>query len=316
MDDDSLLPIQSSSPAIMPSLNVCRKKTTNVEMDAKTDLLTINNFSSNNHLKMVKVHKSKSENTIKLDIISANCYNAFALRRKHQADRLDKAGEIRESIFRFSLQRQFDYLLNSRSSDGIDGVNAIHGIRVMAFFWILLVHITTFLSYVSYNKKYIENIDDNWLMFFIFRNGSFSIDSYFFISGVFLCQSFFNSTRDLKIHKVTGVFDQFLHYFALNIFKILKLLLPYVTVLNLLSISQKHFNEHSVVDIPSNDHYTCAVNMWKNLIFLDNFSSYSERVSDLTLLSFHNTNLFLHSACFGRGTFRWKYNSSLSHHSC
>ena len=52
-------------------------------------------------------------------------------------------------------------------------------------------------------------------------------------------------------------------------------------ILHVLSIAMKHFKDYSILDIPSNDHVTCEANMWKNLLFIDNFVPYSERVSSL-----------------------------------
>lgn len=154
--DVSLLPVQSTS-ALMTSLKnikIVNNKMTNVHMDSNTDSLTINNFSHNSHVNMVKVQKNKSENTIMLDIISANCYNAFALKKNQQMlTQLDKVDEFRENLFKFSIQQQFDNLLNKSSNDSvtnsIDEINSIHGIRCVSMFWIILVHCTTFLSYVS-----------------------------------------------------------------------------------------------------------------------------------------------------------------------
>lgn len=77
-------------------------------MDSLAESLTINNFSTHNHVNMVKVKKMKAENTISLDIISANCYNAFALQKKQaMLAQKNKVGEFRESLFKFSLQHQF-----------------------------------------------------------------------------------------------------------------------------------------------------------------------------------------------------------------
>ena len=61
-------------------------------------------------------------------------------------------------------------------------------------------------------------------------------------------------------------------------FYIFRLIMPYVMILHVLSISMKYFHEYSVLDIPSHDHVTCEANMWKNLLFIDNFVPYSERV--------------------------------------
>lgn len=135
-------------------------------------------------------------------------------------------------------------------------------------------------KYISDNVKYIETKDTNWMIYLIFKNGSFSIDSYFFINGILLCQMFFDSSREMKIKNLNTVSKHFQQFFLLISFKVLRILLPYLTVIHSLRIAMKHFNENSILNVPSNDHLSCE-NIWKNLLFLDNFGPYSERVSEI-----------------------------------
>lgn len=130
---------------------------------------------------------------------------------------------------------------------------------------------------LSDNLKYVEAKETNWFVHLIFKNGSFSFDSYFFVNGILLCQMFFTSSRELKLSSASGVAKHFQHFFLLLVYKILRILLPYLTVIHSLRIAMKHFNENSILNVPSNDHFTCD-NIWKNLIFLENFSPYNERV--------------------------------------
>lgn len=146
---------------------------TNLKMDAYADSLTINNINSNNHVNMVKVQKIKSDKnggktgTISLEIISANCYNAFALQKKQTLKKIgerSRATEIREAILKFSLQNQFknlmsDCLDSDKIYNCIDEIRALHGIRVLCLFWIILVHTATFLSYVTREYYSLNNFD-------------------------------------------------------------------------------------------------------------------------------------------------------------
>ena len=127
--------------------------------------------------------------------------------------------------------------------------------------------------------KYIESRESNWVVHLIFKNGSYSIDSYFFVSGILLCQMFFNSSRELNIHNTSRISEHFKHFFMLVAFKVLRIIVPYLTVIHVLRIAMRYFNESSILNVPSNDHITCE-NIWKNLLFLDNFGPYKERVSD------------------------------------
>lgn len=125
--------------------------------------------------------------------------------------------------------------------------------------------------------KFVEAKETNWLIHLIFKNGSFSFDSYFFVNGLLLCQMFFTSSRELKINNASGIAKHFQHFFLILIFKVLRVLLPYLAVIHSLRIAMKHFHETSILNVPSNDHFTCD-NIWKNLVFLENFSPYEERV--------------------------------------
>lgn len=94
---------------------------------------------------------------------------------------------------------------------------------------------------------------------------------------------FFESSREMKIKNLNSVSKHFQQFVMLVSFKILKILLPYLTVIHSLRIAMKHFNENSILNVPSNDHLTCE-NIWKNLLFLDNFGPYSERVSEINMM--------------------------------
>lgn len=74
------------------------------------------------------------------------------------------------------------------------------------------------------------------------------------------------------------VLHQMIYFLSMILFKLLRLLVPYLTVLLLLKISTQYFEEVSVVEIPSNDD-TCAETMWRNILFIDIFFPMDQRVS-------------------------------------
>lgn len=129
----------------------------------------------------------------------------------------------------------------------------------------------------SDNMKYVESRETNWIVHLIFKNGSYSIDTYFFVNGILLCQMFYNSSYELNILNVSRISDHFRHFFLLVFCKVCRIILPYVTVIHLLRIAMRHFHESSILNVPSNDHITCE-NIWKNLLFLDNFGPHKDRV--------------------------------------
>lgn len=99
-----------------------------------------------NHVNLVKLQKNKEDNTLILDIMSANC--AVPSRNHQQSNRFGFDGETQKDIFKFSFVHQ---LSDSTPSDTpfVDELNIIHGIRFFSLIWIILLNVLTVLSYAS-----------------------------------------------------------------------------------------------------------------------------------------------------------------------
>lgn len=126
----------------------CRSKTSNFKMNENAESLTISSKNCN-HLNLVKLQKNKSDNTITLDIISTNC-SISPHRKKEHESQLDKAADPLRNIFKFSFQHQLS--ISTPSDTPHDRANEnkpIHGIRAFSLFWIILLNVTTMLSYTS-----------------------------------------------------------------------------------------------------------------------------------------------------------------------
>lgn len=72
---------------------------------------------------------------------------------------------------------------------------------------------------------------------------------------------------------------QTIAYAFTNFFPSSRLIFPYLVCLLMLQLIIKYFYDHSIVEIPSQDHITCQENMWKNMLFIDTFFPIHERVS-------------------------------------
>lgn len=106
---------------------------------------------------------------------------------------------------------------------------------------------------------------------FILSNGSYSFDTFFFLSGITISTVFYSSTENLKIDKFAPAIEQLLYFLIMILNKLLKLILPYTVVLILVQLVMKYFNAFSSIDIPSMDHQTCGSNMWRNVLYIDTF---------------------------------------------
>lgn len=144
-------------------------------MDPLAESMTVNNINTNNHVNMVKVQKIRTENnpTISLDIITGNCENSIKNRD------LNESGLFSKLFLSFSWYSNYNDLI-SHSNISTSDITAIHGLKVFCLLWIILINTYTVLFHVADNKLYRKDGDFNFIEFIV-ENGSFSIDTFFFL---------------------------------------------------------------------------------------------------------------------------------------
>lgn len=129
----------------LSDVKLCRNKTAKFKMSDSADTLTITNKNCH-HLNLVKLKKNKSDNTITLDIITLNCGASKHRKRRHG----NRFSENHPNVFKFSFLHQLSVSTPADTPhDVIDENNAIHGIRVLSLFWIILLNVTSIVSYAS-----------------------------------------------------------------------------------------------------------------------------------------------------------------------
>ncbi|UYV72811.1 hypothetical protein LAZ67_10000855 [Cordylochernes scorpioides] len=114
-----------------------------------------------------------------LCLVSGNFLKSFSFHTEFTNGLCCFAGNILRS---FSLCTNFRKLMNTAQSD--ESLPIVHGIRVLSMVWIVLGH-----TYLNYDYQQIQNLveiptlgDD--FLFQIICNGSFSVDTFFFLSGM------------------------------------------------------------------------------------------------------------------------------------
>ena len=91
------------------------------------------------HMNLVKLQKNKVDNTLVLDIITAETRsvapkNRFKLGREHG-----------ENLIKFSFVHQ----LSDLTTDMPTGAEVLHGLRFFSILWIILLNVVSVLSYTS-----------------------------------------------------------------------------------------------------------------------------------------------------------------------
>lgn len=144
-------------------------------MDPLAESMIVNNINTNNHVNIVKVQKIRTENnpTISLDIITGNCENSVKNRD------LKETGIFSKLFLSFSWYCNYNDLI-SHSNISTSDITAIHGLKVFCLLWIILINTYTVIFHVADNKLYRKDGDINFIEFIV-ENGSFSIDTFFFL---------------------------------------------------------------------------------------------------------------------------------------
>lgn len=91
---------------------------------------------------------------------------------------------------------------------------------------------------------------------------------------------FYNRMRNIDVEAISSCFDTMLHILLMIVYKAFSMTVPYIATLLVLELLMKHFHDFSIIDIPSMDHVTCQTNMWRNILYIDQFYPLENRVSN------------------------------------
>ncbi|XP_012232421.1 nose resistant to fluoxetine protein 6 isoform X2 [Linepithema humile] len=155
---------------------------------------------------------------------------------------------------------------------GGDTISTVHGIRAISMAWVILGHTCIVIFKYSDNMEYRKIVEKRFL-FQTITNGAFSVDTFFFMSGLLVSFLYFrtNAKGDLKrlTQGTRGFAAGSLKFLGLLIYRFCRLTTPYMFVLGTVEITMKHFYANSVFEPPTADHYNCPNYWWRNLLYIN-----------------------------------------------
>ncbi|CAH0559437.1 unnamed protein product [Brassicogethes aeneus] len=156
-----------------------------------------------------------------------------------------------------------------------DSVRCIHGIRFFSIAWIILVH--TYLEIFSIaDNKSMRILTERTFMYQTISNATFSVDTFFFISGFLLTLTYFRTdSRKDKTNKEENslqIFNTNLGKFSIMIvYRFLRLTPPYLFVLGVNEVILRYLHNYSVFSPAIIDHISCSNFWWRNALYINNF---------------------------------------------
>ncbi|XP_051166892.1 nose resistant to fluoxetine protein 6-like [Leptopilina boulardi] len=149
-----------------------------------------------------------------------------------------------------------------------DSLNCLHGLRVFSLGWVVLVH--TYLQVFSIaDNKTLRTVTERNVMFQTISNATFSVDTFFFISGLLVTILFFRSMNNMKNENRSFLATSLTKFMIMIVYRFIRLTPAYLFVLGMNEIAIKYALSKTVFSPGIIDHLTCEKFWWRNALYLN-----------------------------------------------
>ncbi|XP_056631522.1 nose resistant to fluoxetine protein 6-like, partial [Diorhabda sublineata] len=157
----------------------------------------------------------------------------------------------------------------------LESIQCIHGLRFLSIAWIILVHSYLEIFSVSDNKN-LRILTERGFMYQTISNATFSVDTFFFISGFLVTLTYFRSfIKKQKSVQPTGLFEEVTSstrcFVVMIFYRLFRLTPAYLFVLTLNEITMRYLHSNSVFSPAIIDHISCDNYWWRNILYINNF---------------------------------------------
>ncbi|XP_022910626.1 nose resistant to fluoxetine protein 6 [Onthophagus taurus] len=182
---------------------------------------------------------------------------------------------IKQIILSFSLRRNINTICDR--SVGTDTISTIHGLKAISMVWVILGHTCIIGFKYSDNMEYRKVVQKEFF-FQTITNGAFSVDTFFFTSGLLVSFLYFRTNAKGKLDALgrKGFVSGCMHFLGLVAYRFARLTAPYMFSLGLVEVSMKWFQQNSVFEPPTMDHVNCPKYWWRNMLFINTLFPDSE----------------------------------------
>nr|XP_023029377.1 nose resistant to fluoxetine protein 6-like isoform X1 [Leptinotarsa decemlineata] len=157
----------------------------------------------------------------------------------------------------------------------LESITCIHGLRFFSIAWIILVHSYLEVFSVADNKS-VRILTERKFMYQTISNATFSVDTFFFISGLLVTLTYFRSdSKKDKPRKPHGtchaIRSSTVKFIVMLVYRFFRLTPAYLFVLGLNEIIMRYLHSTSVFSPAIIDHISCNNYWWRNALYINNF---------------------------------------------
>ncbi|EZA49101.1 hypothetical protein DMN91_005938 [Ooceraea biroi] len=149
-----------------------------------------------------------------------------------------------------------------------DSLTCLHGLRVFSLGWVVMVH--TYLQVFSIaENKMLRMVTERNFMFQTISNATFSVDTFFFISGLLVTILFYRSLGNFTTEKGNFLKTSSTKFIIMILYRFIRLTPAYLFVLGMNEIAIKQAQAKTVFSPVIIDHLTCEKFWWRNALYLN-----------------------------------------------
>ncbi|XP_024227372.2 nose resistant to fluoxetine protein 6-like [Bombus impatiens] len=166
----------------------------------------------------------------------------------------------------FSLLRNVRPLF--KIQEGVENLRIFYGIRALGMLWIILAHLFIFGFHVMANKSLYYMMDGEILMEII-NNPTFSVDTFFFMSGFLSSYIFLKEQQKMK--GTLSITEKTKMFFQIIMKRYIRLTPAYFVVI-LIAILNFTWHDHVSALLPfEHPSAKCSKYWWTNILYINNF---------------------------------------------
>ncbi|KAL4142596.1 hypothetical protein QTP88_005026 [Uroleucon formosanum] len=201
-----------------------------------------------------------------------------------ESDMLFKVSRREQILLAFSAVSNGRKILHCGPAPS-ESLTCVHGLRFLSLAWVIMVH--TYLQVFSIaENKTLRTLTERNFMFQTVSNATFSVDTFFFISGLLVTYLYYKTTNkkdgpEVAVSRTPKCSSSILRNDTIKFFKLLgyrfiRLTPAYMVVLLMAEVSSRWLRNISVFEPENNNHISCADYWWRNMLYINSLYPRSE----------------------------------------
>ncbi|XP_016994803.2 O-acyltransferase like protein isoform X2 [Drosophila takahashii] len=174
----------------------------------------------------------------------------------------------------FALQTNAKAILNIDKTKETH-TSCLHGLRVFSVLWTMMVH--TYLQMFAIGENKFERvITERSFWYQVIGNATFSVDSFFFISGLLVTLLYLKQDRKHSNDTCLFIKRSCSESLMMLLYRYLRLTPVYLFVVIFNDFAVRQGLESSVFQPAKIEHNTCRVYWWRNILYINNYFPQTE----------------------------------------